>query len=80
MKYFSFLLLILIIAGYLTVNAYEDGFLTSAEQRITGTLGVVSSAMWGMRDTRAFSDIFLNHPVFGQNTRHVHIKKLSSDC
>ena len=35
--------------GYLTINTYEDGFLTLAEQRITGTLNVVSAAMWGMR-------------------------------
>ena len=60
-------------SGYLTVNAYEDGFLTLKEQEITGTLAVVSSAMWGMRDTRAFSDIFLDHPLFGQNTRYVGI-------
>ena len=25
--------------------------------------------MWGMRDSKAFADIFLNHPLFGQNTR-----------
>ena len=58
-------------SGYLTVDVYEDGFLTLKEQEITGSLAVVSSAMWGMRDTRAFSEIFLDHPLFGQNTRYV---------
>ena len=58
-----------LFAGYLTLNSYEDGFLTLADQRITGNLNIAASAMWGMRDTRAFADIFLNHPLFGQNTR-----------
>jgi len=53
-------------AGYLTINAYEDGFLTPQEQKITGPLNVVSSAMWAMKDSRAFADIFFNHPLFGQ--------------
>ena len=25
--------------------------------------------MWGMEDSRAFSNLFLSHPIFGQNTK-----------
>ena len=59
----------LLFSGYLTVNAYEDGFLTEAEQKITGNLNVISSAMWAMKDSRDFSKLFLHHPLFGQTPK-----------
>jgi len=56
-------------AGYLTVNTYEDGFLTVPEQRIIGPLNVVAAAMWGMKDSTEFSKVFLHHPIFGQSSK-----------
>ena len=59
----------MIFTGYLTVNTYEDGFLTVPEQRIIGPLNVVAAAMWGMKDSTEFSKVFLHHPIFGQSSK-----------
>ena len=55
--------------GYLTVGNYEDGFLTLKEQQILGNLNIASAAMYGMKNSQGFGNIFLNHPIFGQKTK-----------
>jgi len=57
------------LAGYLTVGNYEDGFLTLKEQQILGTLNIASAAMYGMKNSIGFGNLFLNHPIFGQNSK-----------
>ena len=48
---------------------YEDGFLTLPEQRILGNFNIASAAMYGMKNSKDFGNLFLNHPVFGQNLK-----------
>ena len=44
-------------------------YLSTQEQKLLGDSNVVNSAMWGMEDIRGFDTLFINHPIFGQNTR-----------